>query len=62
MVVNAKPLGPAGPLRVTVPVDGFPPVTLDGLSVSVSSLIAPIDRLAFCLLAPIEAVMVAITG
>jgi len=39
-VTAAPPLG-AAPLRVTVPWDGLPPVTLDGLSASADNATAP---------------------
>jgi hypothetical protein len=38
---TAPPLG-AGPLRVTVPVEGFPPVTLDGLMVREDRVTGPV--------------------
>ena len=47
-VTTAPPEG-AGPLRVTVPVDGFPPTTEPGLSVSADRVTATgmTFRLAF---------------
>jgi hypothetical protein len=57
--LTASPPVGAGPLRVTVPVDGDPPVTDVGLSPNVVTTGAVIARLAVEVLAPRVAVIVA---
>jgi hypothetical protein len=52
------PPGGAGPVRVTVPVEDFPPLTLAGLNVKVESAGGVIVRVAFTLDLPTVAVRV----
>jgi hypothetical protein len=59
--VTLVPLAGAGPVKVTVPTDGPPPVTAVGLSVKEASTGGFTRSVADSVVVPSEAVMVALT-
>jgi hypothetical protein len=60
--VTTLPAGPAGPLSVAVPVDGLPPATDDGETVTLVRAAEATVRLAVCVVEPNVAEIVAVTG
>jgi len=59
--VMVVPLGPAGPFRVTVPVDELPLVTADGETATLCRVAGLIVRAAVCLSLPRNELSVAVT-
>jgi len=59
---TTAPLAPAGPLKVTVPVDEVPPLTLEGVRFTPTRESVVIVSVAVTVVPPVDALIVAVTA